>query len=103
LSFIVFFYISVNSVFIIRTKMSDQDEDYKLRRERNNESVKRCRENEKKKIENAKEELERHKNENKELERKCSSLEKELETLKSLFRNSASAPTEEIDNLKNNK
>ncbi len=76
-------------------KMSDQDEDYKQRRERNNESVKRCRENEKKKIQMAREELEKHKNENIELERKCSSLEKELETLKSLFRNSATTKNDE--------
>lgn len=65
--------------------MSD-DEEYKKKRERNNKSVQKCRENEKKKVQEAKVLLEQHKKENKELEAKCGNLEKELQVLKSLFR-----------------
>ena len=65
-------------------KMSN-DEDYKQKRERNNESVKRCRINEKKKIEDASQRLEESKRENKVLEEKYSSLQKQLQFLKSLF------------------
>ena len=65
--------------------MSDEEE-YKKKRERNNKSVQKCRENEKKKVQEAKVLLEQHKKENKELEAKCGNLEKELQVLKSLFR-----------------
>ncbi len=69
------------------------DEEYKLKRERNNESVKRCRENEKKKIEAAQTKLDEYKKENKLLESKYASLQKELSVLKSLFIQSTSSGT----------
>lgn len=64
-------------------------DEYKLRREKNNQSVKKCRENEKRKVEEATEKLEEYKKENKALEEKYSSLQKELSVLKSLFTQSA--------------
>ena len=65
------------------------DENYKLKREKNNQSVKKCRENEKKKVEMATEKLEEYKKENKSLEDKYESLKKELGVLKSLFMQSS--------------
>lgn len=65
------------------------DEDRKRKRERNNESVRKCRQNEKKKIETARDELEKYKNEYTELEDKYTTLQKELQVLKSLFQSSA--------------
>ena len=67
----------------------DDEKEYKLKRERNNESVKKCRMNEKKKIETATAKLEEFKKENKMLEDKYSGLQKELSILKSLFLQSA--------------
>ena len=67
----------------------DDEEEYKQKRERNNESVKRCRMNEKKKIEAATAKLDEFKKENKMLEDKYSTLQKELNVLKSLFLQSA--------------
>jgi archaellum component FlaC len=67
----------------------DDEKEYKLKRERNNESVKKCRMNEKKKIETATAKLEEFKKENKMLEDKYSGLQKELNILKSLFLQSA--------------
>jgi len=67
----------------------DDEKEYKLKRERNNESVKKCRMNEKKKIEAATAKLEEFKKENKMLEDKYSGLQKELSILKSLFLQSA--------------
>jgi len=67
----------------------DDEKEYKLKRERNNESVKKCRMNEKKKIEAATAKLEEFKKENKMLEDKYSGLQKELNILKSLFLQSA--------------
>ena len=61
------------------------EEDYKLKREKNNQSVKKCRLNEKRKIELATEKLEEYKKEHKMLDDKYSSLQKELKVLKSLF------------------
>jgi hypothetical protein len=67
--------------------MSDDDE-RRMRRERNNQSVRKCRENEKKKVENARNDLAKHKRDNRDLEEKYSSLRKELDVLKSLFQTS---------------
>ncbi len=67
------------------------DEDYKQKRERNNQSVKKCRLNEKRKIELATEKLEQYKKEHKMLDDKYSSLQKELSVLKSLFFESSSS------------
>jgi hypothetical protein len=61
------------------------EEERKRKRERNNESVRKCRQNEKKKISTASEELERYKKEYRELEEKYQMLQRELQTLKSLF------------------
>ena len=73
----------------------EDDEEYKLKRERNNESVKKCRMNEKKKIETATAKLDDYKKENKMLEEKYSGLEKELKVLKSLFLQSSGSGTDE--------
>jgi len=62
-----------------------EEENYKLKREKNNQSVKKCRENEKRKMELATEKLEEYKKENKLLDEKYTSLQKELAVLKSLF------------------
>lgn len=70
--------------------MSDEEE-RKRRRERNNESVRKCRENEKKRVDKARADLAQHKQDNKELEEKYSSLRRELELLKSLFNSPSSA------------
>jgi chromosome segregation ATPase len=64
--------------------MSDEDSK-KRKRERNNESVRKCRQNEKKKINTASQELDKYKQEYRELEDKYMTLQKELQTLKSLF------------------
>lgn len=82
------------------------DEDsYKLKREKNNQSVKKCRENEKKKVEIATVKLDEFKKENKSLEDKYESLKKELGVLKSLFMQSSeqdpSALYEESKIIKN--
>jgi hypothetical protein len=61
------------------------EEERKRKRERNNESVRKCRQNEKKKINTASEELDNYKKEYRELEEKYLNLQKELQTLKSLF------------------
>ena len=66
----------------------DEDE-YKQKRKKNNDSVKKCRENEKKKMEMATEKLEEFKKENKKLEETLSSKQKELSVLKSLFMQSS--------------
>lgn len=71
--------------------MSEEDE-HRRRRERNNESVRKCRENEKKRVEKAKSDLVRHKQDHKDLQDKYSSLRRELEVLKSLFHSSSSSP-----------
>jgi len=62
-----------------------EEENYKLKREKNNQSVKKCRENEKRKMELATEKLEEYKKENKLLDEKYTGLQKELAVLKSLF------------------
>jgi len=67
------------------------EEDYKQKREKNNQSVKKCRLNEKRKIEMATEKLEQYKKEHKMLDDKYSSLQKELSVLKSLFFESSSS------------
>ena len=69
------------------------DDDRKRKREKNNESVRKCRQNEKLKIESAKKELEKYKQEYQELAEKYESLQKELRTLRSLFQSSNSMPT----------
>lgn len=75
------------------------NDEYKLKREKNNQSVKKCRENEKRKVEEATEKLEEYKKENKALEEKYSSLQKELSVLKSLFTQStATVPSNSEDN-----
>ena len=68
--------------------MSD---DYKIKRMRNNESVKKCRKNERNRIQATKQKLEHYVNENKSLEEKYSNLQKELQVLKSLFDSSATS------------
>lgn len=67
------------------------EDDHRRKRDKNNESVRKCRENEKKKIEEGQKELDKMKKENKELEEKYSNLQKELQLLKSLFQNSSRA------------
>ena len=77
-------YISqLNRLLLCLDKMSEEER--KRKRERNNESVKKCRQNEKLKISHASEELAKHKKEYTELEEKYKSLQKELQVLKSLF------------------
>ncbi len=73
------------------------DDEYKLKREKNNQSVKKCRENEKRKVEEATEKLEEYKRENKSLEDKYSNLQKELAVLKSLFSQSTATSSENSD------
>jgi hypothetical protein len=73
------------------------DDEYKLKREKNNQSVKKCRENEKRKVEEATEKLEEYKRENKSLEDKYSNLQKELAVLKSLFSQSTATASENSD------
>lgn len=70
--------------------MSDKidDDDHRRKREKNNESVRKCRMNEKLKIQSAQEELAKYKKEYQELVEKYSSLQKELGTLRSLFQSS---------------
>ena len=65
------------------------DDEYRSKRDRNNRSVQKCRQNEKNKVEAAKRDLEKYKQENKELTDKYNSLQNEYEILKSLFSNSA--------------
>jgi archaellum component FlaC len=65
------------------------DDEYRSKRDRNNLSVQKCRQNEKNKIETAKRDLEKYKQENKELTDKYNSLQNEYEIFKSLFSNSA--------------
>ena len=108
--------IKINVVFVIffleiikdsDFKMSEDDEK-KRKRERNNESVRKCRQNEKKKISGASEELVRYKQEYKELERKYENLQKELQVLKSLFHapttssNQVAASTSTATNISSN-
>jgi hypothetical protein len=79
------------------------DEDKKRKRERNNESVRKCRMNEKNKINKASEELSKHKQEYKELEEKYQALQKELQVLKSLFHAPAiSSSTSDNNNVIDN-
>lgn len=66
------------------------DDDRRRKREKNNESVRKCRMNEKLKIQSAQEELIKYKKEYQELVEKYSSLQKELGTLRSLFQTSLS-------------
>jgi hypothetical protein len=63
----------------------DDENEYKLKRKRNNESVKQCRERDKLKMQKAREDVEKFKNENQTLKEKYEALEKELNLLKSLF------------------
>lgn len=65
--------------------MADNNVEYTEKRKRNNESVKKCRENEKQKIKEAEEKSKKLKDENKALEEKLSSMKKEVGVLKSLF------------------
>lgn len=61
------------------------EDEKKQRRAKNNESVRKCRENEKLRIESAKQKLAKSKQDYKELQQKYEALQKELETFKSLF------------------
>jgi hypothetical protein len=74
-------------------------DDYRLKREKNNQSVKRCRMNEKNKIEKATIKLEEYKKESQMLEEKYACLQKELNTLKSLFFDSANSSSSD-DSMK---
>jgi len=72
------------------------DEDYKRRRERNNQSVQLCRAKEKQKVDAARKEVDKFKNENKTLKEKLSSMQKELGLLKSLFSQNSSAQSASV-------
>jgi hypothetical protein len=74
------------------------DDEYRSKRDRNNLSVQKCRQNEKNKIEGAKRDLEKYKQENKELTDKYNSLQNEYEILKSLFNNSTTQSANTITN-----
>ena len=77
----------MSNIFVVYLfEMSDDE--YRSKRDRNNLSVQKCRQNEKNKIEAAKKDLEKYKQENKELSDKYNSLQNEYEILKSLFSNS---------------
>lgn len=78
----------------------EDEEEYKQKREKNNESVKKCRLNEKKKIEAASAKLDEYKKENKMLEDKYSNLQKELNVLKSLFLQSSGTVNSNTESLK---
>lgn len=78
----------------------EDEEEYKQKREKNNESVKKCRLNEKKKIEAASAKLDDYKKENKMLEDKYSNLQKELNVLKSLFLQSSGTVNSNTESLK---
>jgi len=84
-----------------------EEDEYILKRKKNNQSVKKCRENEKRKIELAQMELEEYKKENKLLDEKYTSLQKELAVLKSLFIQNSCEKCEDsespiIENLNSN-
>jgi predicted nuclease with TOPRIM domain len=74
-------------------KEDENKHEYVLKRQRNNESVRKCRSAEKEKIKMTKEKLEKFKNENKLLDEKLANMKKELQVLKSLFDTSAAPPT----------
>ena len=78
----------------------EDEEEYKQKREKNNESVKKCRLNEKKKVEAASAKLDDYKKENKMLEDKYSNLQKELNVLKSLFLQSSGTVNSNTESLK---
>jgi hypothetical protein len=73
---------------------ADEENEYKLKRKRNNESVKQCRERDKLKIEKAREDVEKYKSENLTLKEKYEELQKELNVLKSLFNQNSSRTNE---------
>ena len=81
--------------------MDDKDPIYKDKRKRNNESVKKCRENEKQKIEETRVKSKKLKQENEALEEKLTSLKKEVDVLKSLFEKSSNDSLSSIVSLNN--
>ena len=77
------------------------DGEYVEKRKRNNESVKKCRENEKQKIKDAEEKSKKLKEENKLLSDKLSSMRKEVGVLKSLFESTSKESLSTIASLNN--
>ena len=79
----------------------DSSNGYVEKRKRNNESVKKCRENEKTKIKEAEEKSRRLKEENRQLSDRLTSLRKEVGVLKSLFESTSKESLNSIVSLNN--